>query len=251
PDDLYFAVIASDNVTALKLLAGKRPPMGIHLRPLGGVRTFSLLTKRHAVKLPPGIEIRQGNKEILAQIIAFLSECGKHQQFFPCVSAEDLTGGVRFRGLALEDIYLAYRQGQLAGVLANWDQSAFKQDIVARYSPALRTFGGVYNLFAKVIGRQPLPNIGAAIPLNFGALGCVGDNDPELFKALLQTCINAAAMKHKGYFLLSMHESDPLLLVVQRFMHIGYRSELFAYSWSAETLAALDDRLPYIEAATL
>jgi hypothetical protein len=47
-------------------------------------------------------------------------------------------------------------------------------------------------------------------------------------------------------------DDDPLLRPASRTLHVTYRSDLFVLSWAGEDrLAALDARVPYIEAATL
>ena len=51
--------------------------------------------------------------------------------------------------------------------------------------------------------------------------------------------------------MVGLADTDPLLAVVRRYLHVAYHSDLFALSWSDVPLAALDGRIPYIEIATL
>ncbi len=55
--------------------------------------------------------------------------------------------------------------------------------------------------------------------------------------------------------MLGLADEDPLLAVARRWLHVTYRSDLFALSWGADPapdpLAALDGRVPYLEIATL
>ena len=51
--------------------------------------------------------------------------------------------------------------------------------------------------------------------------------------------------------MLGLADDDPLLPVARRWLHVTYRSDLFAMSWSADPGPLLDGRVPYIEIATL
>ena len=51
--------------------------------------------------------------------------------------------------------------------------------------------------------------------------------------------------------MLGLADHDPLLAVVRRWLHVTYRSDLYAVSSSAELLPRLDGRVPYVEIATL
>jgi hypothetical protein len=60
-----------------------------------------------------------------------------------------------------------------------------------------------------------------------------------------------ARQQGKTFLMLGLADSDPLLAVARRFLHVTYHSELFALAWSEQPLAELDDRIPYVEIATL
>ena len=51
--------------------------------------------------------------------------------------------------------------------------------------------------------------------------------------------------------MLGLSDDDPLLAVAKRYLHMKYHSDLYAVSWSEESVKQLDGRIPYIEIATL
>ena len=73
---------------------------------------------------------------------------------------------------------VARRGKKIVGVMAVWDQAAYKQDIVDAYSPTLRRLRPVYNLVARLLGAHPLTPPGQAIQLAFAACICIANDDP-------------------------------------------------------------------------
>ena len=156
------------------------------------------------------------------------------------------------RGLALDDLSVARRRGAIVSVMAMWDQSAYKQDVVHRYGSTLRRLRPVYDVAARVIGGQPLPAPGEAIRSTFAALVCVQDDDPRIMRALLEATAERACQRGHAFLTIGLADDDPLLAVARRSLHITYRSDLFLLTWGGgEPLAGLDGRVPYVEIATL
>jgi hypothetical protein len=184
-------------------------------------------------------------------VVSFLRRCGPRRQLFPAYSLEDLTGGATTRGLAPEHIMVARRGEAVIGVMAAWDQAAFKQDIVDEYGPMLRRLRPFYDLAARALGARPLTPPGEAIPLAFAACTCVADDDPAVMRGLLAACARSARERGKAFLMLGLADDDPLLAVARPWLHVTYRSDLFAFSWSADPAQVLDGRVPYVEIATL
>jgi hypothetical protein len=51
--------------------------------------------------------------------------------------------------------------------------------------------------------------------------------------------------------MLGLADEDPLLRVARRWLHVTYRSDLYALSWDDDPATRLDTRIPYIEIGTL
>lgn len=251
PDLVYYGVIASENPRARQVLVGKQPPGGLKTRYISGLTTCAILlrpTQPHSVK---GIDVHSGTPDMLPEIVEFLRENGPRRQFFPAYTLDDFTNDSSLRGLGHEDIMVARLGNNIAGVMAIWDQAAYKQDIVDSYGQTLRRLRLVYDLAARVLGAQPLTPPGKAIPLAFAACVCVAEDNPLVMKSLLTAGVNHAQRRGKAFLMLGLADNDPLLAVVRRYWHITYHSDLFALAWSDDPINKLDGRIPYIEIATL
>lgn len=250
PGMSYFGVIASDNPRARALLVGSRPPAGIRAARVSGLTVCAILLRRERSRCSPGLDVGPASADLLPDVVAFLRAEGPERHLFPAYTLEDFTGGGALRGLGREDVMVARRDGRIVGVMAVWDQSAYKQDVVAAYGPALRRSRPFYDLAARVLGASPLTRVGDEIPLAFAACTRVAGDDPATADALLSACARHARERGKAYLMVGLADSDPLLPVVSRRLHITYRSDLYALSWDAEPIVP-SDRVPYIEIATL
>jgi hypothetical protein len=248
---LYYGVIARDNPRARNLLTGRRLPGGVHVRRLCGITTYAILLRRTDRPAPRGLDIQPASAASLPEIVDFLRQRGPSRQFFPAYALEDVTGGARMRGLVPGDIMVARREGRVVGVMAAWDQAAYKQDIVEQYGPALRRLRPIYDLAARLFGFSPLTPPGQAIPLAFAACICIADDDPRVMRVLLGACAKHARDRGKVFLMLGLADHDPLLPAVRRNLHVTYHSDLYAASWSSDAVQQLDGRVPYIEIATL
>jgi hypothetical protein len=244
-------VIASENPRARQLLVGSRPPGGLHTRHVRGLTTCAIILRPFRARFAPGVDIHPGSPETLGEIVAFLRLQGPRRQFFPAYTLEDFTGGSRLRGLRPQDILVARRGKDVLGVMAAWDQAAYKQDIVDAYGPGLRRLRPAYDLLARVFQARPLTPPGQAIQLAFAACICITDDDPAVMRALLIACANNAYERGKAFLMIGLPDDDPLLAVARRYLHITYHSDLIAVAWSEAPVMQLDERLPYIEIATL
>jgi len=198
-----------------------------------------------------GVDVQPGSPETLWEIVEFLRLQGPHRQFFPVYTLEDFTGGEKLRGLRPQDIMVARRGGAVVGVMAAWDQAAYKQDVVDAYGQTLRRLRPAYNLAARLLGARELTPPGQAIPLAFASCICVADDDPAVMSALLSAGTLSARQRGKAFLMLGLTDDDPLLAVARRRLHVTYHSDLFAVSWCYEPITQLDGRVPYIEIATL
>jgi len=248
---IYFGVIARENERARSVLVGERPPGGLSTTRLSGLTTCAILLRPRRSPRVPGVDVGPGSTATLAEIVAFLRRYGPTRQLYPAYSAEDFIGGTVLRGLAVEDIMVARRSGAIAGVMAVWDQAAYKQDVADSYGPALRRLRPGYDLLARVMRAQPLTRPGDAIPLAFAACTCVADDDTGIMRALVGACARRAYERGKAFLMLGLADDDPLLPVAQRLVHVTYRSDLYAFSWTVDPSTVLDGRVPYIEIATL
>ncbi|MFH1185013.1 MAG: hypothetical protein V1755_08245 [Chloroflexota bacterium] len=251
PELLHFGVIARENPRARQLLTGGRLPGGLHIRRVCGLTTYAIVLREQRHPRTPGVHAQPASPEQLAEVVEFLRRHGSRRQFFPAYTLPDFNGGLRMRGLAPADIMVARREGAVAGVMAAWDQAAYKQDVVESYGPALRRLRPAYDLGARLFGVPRLTRPGQTIPLAFAACVCVVNDDLVVMRALLAACARSARARGKAFLMLGLADSDPLLAAGRGTLHVTYHSDLYAAAWSSEPLSQLDGRIPYIEIAAL
>jgi hypothetical protein len=197
----------------------------------------------------------------LDETVAFLQQAGPSRHLFPVVASHELLDGRAWRNLRLEDLVLVRRDGAVAGVLGTWDQSGYKQDVVAGYAPRLRRLRPGYDLLARALGGRPLPRPGERIRTAFGCLRCVADDDPDVLAALLAAARQRALQQGQDFLMLGFDERDPQLRQVPRWLHVTYRSEVFLGSFGGRDVGGatggrdpapqIDHRPVYVEVATL
>jgi hypothetical protein len=251
PSLLYMGVIASENPRAREVLVGARLPGNLHAARVCGLTTCAILLRPQRAHGTPGVDVQPGRPEQLEEIVSFLRMHGPRRQFLPAYRLEDFTEGIALRDLGPQDILIARIGGDIAGVMAVWDQSSYKQDIVDSYGPGLRLLRPLYDLAARLIGAKPLTAPGQAIPLAFAACTCVKDDNLNVMRTLLSAAMQEAHARGKAFLMIGMADDDPLLAVARRPLHIPYHSELYAVSQSKDAIRSLEGRLPYIEIATL
>lgn len=252
PVPLYFTMILSGNASALDNLVGGRAGLP-HYRDLG-----SILTPAIRLDLPkptlqiPNVQFMRGRQDQLPNILQFVNRCYARKQFAPCYQLKDF-GTSHLRGLQAEHYFLAVRANRLVGTVAVWDQKDFRQTHVERYSPALDRLRPLYNLISKFTPLKPLPEVGQAIPHFYLASIAIENDDPQLFRGLMRTVYREYKSSACHYFIVGLHERDPLAPVLHEYRRIEASGRLFAvhYPDSEASFAQLDDRVPYIEIATL
>ena len=157
------------------------------------------------------------------------------------------------RGLSLDRVLLAEREGRLVGTLAAWDQHGYRQSVVHAYHGWLRWARPLYNTWAWLLGRPGLPWPGGAFRYLTGALPVVANDEDDIFATLLEVLRDRSTGGPWTHLLIGLHEADPLLRVAQRYQATDYVTHFFLACWpdGEEARAEADGRPPYLEAGSL
>jgi len=177
----WFTVIAADNMAARKLLEAGVPGLPTY-HPLGDYVTYALPTSRGERK---EMWRRAEDSEVDA-LVAFYNAQASRFNFTPVLD------GATVRRVGVDHFYIFERRGVLQGVAALWDQRSFKQIVAARYRRPLGGLIPMYNLYAKLFHRVPLPREGRALDHTFVAFLALRDEvrseSGPVFRDLLSHC---------------------------------------------------------------
>ncbi|HLP42500.1 MAG TPA: hypothetical protein VK465_13410, partial [Fibrobacteria bacterium] len=191
-DDFAQSQVCVTNQLALKVFTSGR----------GGGPAFLPYGRHALITLPLGdvpgmgragaaarrVESRRAQPEDIPALDAFFKEWGPTKQFFPAYEFGALGTGY-YLDLAIDDFFLGFRNGRLAGVVGVWDQGRFK---------STHTLDGAEG--NAIRGGKPL----------FLHAMLMEENDPAVMAALVD-CIRAAyAESPFGFLTLGLDAEDPL-----------------------------------------
>lgn len=250
---LYLAAIPEDDREVRELLTAGR----------GGLPRYDPWGTYHALVLRlgrtkpnPGGDVRvvRGSVDRMPEIEDCLNRNGRRRQFYPCyLGHEFLTEAPHLRDFRVEDFYLAIRSGRVVGVAGRWDQGQFRQVEISGYHGPSRFFRPAYNLAARLAAWAPMPPPAVALKSVFLSFIAVDEDDPDVFRAILESVHSDAIADGYACLLVGFHERDPLLPIAASYPHFLHRSRLHVVYWEdgAEYRDSLDDRIPYLEFATM
>ncbi len=248
PVSCYTTMILEGNIKAFSSLTTNRADLPEYV-PQGCVLTpaIHLDMPKRALSLPR-VHIEKAHSGNIARVFDFVNRQRAKKQFSPYYHVNDLHTP-RLRGLSAGDFYLAIKDNRIIGVVAAWEQTDFRQVHVEKYSPVLKAIKPLYNLLSLLTPLKPLPKTGAIIPYFYLAFIAIQDNDPDIFRLLLNALYRERYRGKWHYFICGLHESDRLASVLSDYRRIESKGHLFTVNLSKAI--TLDNRIPYIEVATL
>jgi hypothetical protein len=213
----WFTVVAAGNENARRLLeAGVRglPPY----QPQGDYVTFALPAARGRRR---GLW-RPAAANDIAAVVGFYNKQASRFQYSPVLD-DDLVNRI---GVAH---FLIYQNGDgLQGVAALWDQRAFKQIVARRYRRPLGALMSMYNAYARLLRRIPLPSEGGALDQTFIAFLALSDSALADANALLEDLLSHC---HTPAASIGLHAAHPLIPAVKRLKPISYPARVYAVSF--------------------
>ncbi len=257
PVPIYVSTIIEDNALARAMLTSGRAGLPTY-RDLGRLRTFSVhLAGRPRRASAAGISVERARIEQLPAIVACLDRYGATRQFAPRWSLADFAAdSPRVPDLGPGDFRVAVRDGRVVGTLASWDQSRFKQTVVVGYGGGMRLLRSLSAIAGRLLGFAPLPEVGMPFHYFYAAFRSVCPSEPDpvaVFRVLLSTLFDESLGRGYGFFMLGLHERDPLASVLDDFRYTPYDARIYAVHWpeGAAFADGLDGRAPAPEVATL
>jgi hypothetical protein len=169
-----------------------------------------LLALGQTYAVDPHFRIRQANQADVAAMQAFINQHASKKQYAPVVKLHHLQTPV-YRGQSIMGYWLAFDGDTLLGICGTWDQSEFKQTVVAGYSRTFQFIRPIYNLLSPVLRQPKMPPSGAKLPYLYLHTVCVTDNKPTIFENLIRHIANYYRKQTYAYLLYGCFEDDPLL----------------------------------------
>ncbi len=252
PLPAYLAAIVEGNPEATGVLVKKRRKGFPSFHAAAEYRTLAINTERAKLRVRGDVQVSAPGADQFSDVAEFLQANGRQRQFFQKWTCGALARLSEF-GLRAEDLRIARRCGEIAGVAALWDQSAYKQTIVQGYSGGLKTLAPLYNLVAPWIGRAALPCPGEELRSAYVSLVCIANSDSGVFRVLLRELYDLARSRGLHYMLVGLDSRDPLLPAAREYSHVLYPSRLYLAEWpgGGGIHEQLDGRPAYVEIATL
>ena len=249
----YYSTIIEDNKAAIKILTSKKPylPTYYDLGKYCAVAVSLFGNKKH---FKSKLKIVKGSNNTIKKIINFLNKVGAEKQFYPYYKISNFTSKDKnLIDFDVRDFYVAMKNNEIVGVIGKWDQRKFRQIIITGYKGTMFLIKPIYNIISKLFKFSPLPEPNSQLNFFYVSFIAVYDNDPAIFKELIYALYNDFVDMGYSHFLVGLHSNDPLLEVFENFNRINLNSRLFAVFWEdgEKLFKQLDNRVPYVELATL
>jgi len=251
PVPAYLVSIIQGNHEAEAILVRKPRRSFPSFHPVADFCTLAISLGRAKSPLKSEEDISPATQSQISEIASYLQSHGRRRQFFPEWTEHSLRE-LTSLSLRIEDILVARRNGQIAGIAGLWDQSAFKQTVVQSYSRWLKAAASLYNFCAPWIGRATLPLPGEKLRSAYVAFICIANDEVQVFAAILRELYNLARSRGFDYLLLGLDARDPLLPIGQKYAHVLYASRLYLAEWpdGGHFHEQLDHRPAYVDIAT-
>lgn len=248
----YITSILSGNARAEKALVGARAGLPIYA-PLGKIITGLIplvrFRSRHANGVVRMTESGYGMSDVVGAVNAY----NRRWQFAPSYAEDDFQGSAQLRGFSSENLYIRSDDDRILGTIGIWDQHHYKQTIVRSYGGPLTGLRPFYNLYAALRAVPRLPPAGSFVRNLYGSFVSVRDDDPVVFRSLIDAVRRDWSGKGYSYLAVGFHEDHPLTQSLLGQSARVIESMLYLVYWPDDgTNGELPRRMiPHVEISTL
>lgn len=249
---LYTTAIFAENARALETLTAGRAGLPAY-HPMGCLDCSGINIGRMKSPFEARCDIERGNVALLPQIVECLNRNNARKQFAPFHTCEEFLLGGRWRDFNVCDFYVALRLGRVIGVIGQWSQQRYKQTRVIRYSGPLRWLAPMAKMTHPLKKGRRFPVVGEELRSFYVSFVAVDEDDVSVFRALLRELYRDAVTGNAMFALTSLHQEDPLRAALEDYSLTPFRARIYCvcYADGEHSFANLDNRVPYLEAATL
>jgi GNAT superfamily N-acetyltransferase len=249
--DLLQGIVLKENTAPLD--AAKRTADGVlfdywisH-----AIETSFIFTRKLTPRIPAGVEIRPATAADVPAMQAFFDREAPRRNGYPVYDfSKVLAKDPYYNGISIGDYALAFKNGQLIGMLGSWDQKTYKQTRVMGFKGAIGMIRPLYNLYSGLFGGFKLPPIGGV--LNYLTLHTtlVAGDDKAVFQALIDWIMAHQGQKYDALACAITH-GDPLVDVPRGYKRQKLFSSHFWLSYGDDPRPGIDNRPLYVELGRL
>ena len=228
--------IMSDNAVARRVLSANLRGMPRY-EPVGEMSTFVLAAHGSG-------EVEHASESDLPQIAAALLRSAAELQFASAWTLDTLRAAHAAGWLRAEDFLVLRRDGVIRACAALWDQSAYRQVVVAGYAPWLRRTRPLINGAATLLGLPRLPAPGGRLRCAYLSHLAVDDAAPEDLLGLIALVRAEARRRGIELVLLGQASDHPLAAWLRKLRRQReFRSQLYVVRWPEDSAPELDPNL--------
>ena len=251
PEDLMQGLVVKENEAPIK--AGRNAEKGVFFNDWFShtIETSFMFSRKSAPRVPKGVEIRLATPADAALIQAFNEKEAPRRNGYPVYDLQKLMAGdPYYNGLRIQDYALAFKGGQLVGIMAAWNQKAYKQTRIVAFKPIIALVRPLYNVYTKYFGGFTLPKVGGA--LNYLSLYniLIANDHKDVFRGMIDWVM---VNQGKGYDAVatSMAQGDPLDGVPREYKRQKMFTSHFWLSYGEDPRDSIDGRPLYVELGRL
>lgn len=250
-DELLQGIVLKENTAPLDAAANAADGVLFRYWISHTIETSFIYVRRQTPRIPAGVTIRAATAADLPAMQAFNDREAPRRNGYPVYDLTKLAAGdPYYKGLSITDYVLALRDGQIIGMMAGWNQKAYKQTRIVGFKPVVKVLRPFYNLYVGLTGGFKLPPIGGV--LNYLTLYhvLVAGDDKAVLQGLIDWVMAHQGQKYDALATCFTH-GDPLVEVPRGYKRQKLISSNFWLSYGDDPRPGIDDRPLYAELGRL
>jgi hypothetical protein len=215
------------------------------------IETSFIFTRKITPRIPQGVQMRAATSADVPAMQVFFDREAPRRNGYPVYDFNKLLAGdPYYAGLSIGDFVLATRDGQIIGMIAGWNQKAYKQTRIVAFKPIIQLLRPIYNLYVGITGGFKLPAVGGA--LNYLTLAniLITNDDAAVLQGLIDYVMANQGQKFDA-LATAFTKGDPLENVPRSYKRQKLFSSHFWLSYGADPRPGIDNRPLYVELGRL
>ena len=250
-DDLLQGIVLKENTAPLDAAKNTADGVLFDYWISHTIETSFIFVRKVKPRIPAGVTLRAATAADLPAMQAFFDREAPRRNGYPVYDFDKLAkGDPYYAGLKVSDYVLALKGNEIIGMLAGWNQKAYKQTRIMGFKPAIKMLRPIYNLYVSVAGGFKLPPVGGV--LNYLTLYnvLIANDDQAIYQALIDWVMAHEGQKYDALATAVTH-GDPLVEVPRGYKRQKLISSHFWLSYGDDPRPGIDNRPLYVELGRL